>query len=158
MCYVYSNDCMMCLANQCPCGTVHKICISTTQFTVKLGQEDAEVSPLCNHLLNLRFLFLEVILLAQKSGHAACVILKGTNWQTSHFHFFNIEPALFEHLLEPLCLTGFCGHLLWLPADLRAWVIHQDHLSLCFLCFPPLDLFISNARSTSGASDACADE
>src|SRR5216683_3135958 len=31
-------------------------------------------------------------------------------------------------------------------------------VSFCFLCFPPLLLFISNARRASGPSEACVDE
>src|SRR6267142_3259145 len=31
-------------------------------------------------------------------------------------------------------------------------------VSFCFLCFPPLDLFMSKAWSASGPSEACADD
>ena len=108
---------------------------------MKLGKEDAKVSSFSNLLLQLRFLKLEVIVLAQNAGHAACLILKGANWGAFPFYFLvEIEPTLFQCLLEPFHIATFCCHFLFPPTEHQVWIVHWDHSVPLFPLFPPVGL------------------
>ena len=125
---------------------------------MKFWEENTEVTFGLNLLFQERDLQVEVVLLAEKVGHATPCILEGTDWGAFCQHPSNIEAAFLQHLFEALWLTPFCCHFLQLPSEFNLGVIHWDHSIFLFSLFPPFDLFILNARRASSLSEACAED
>ena len=91
-----------------------------------------------NVLLEERLLEVKVVLLAEKAGHTAIVILEGTNWGAFCLHSGSVEPVFLKYLSEALCLTSLSRHFLWLPAEFDVRVIHWNHSIFLFSLFPPI--------------------
>jgi len=98
------------------------------------------VSPGFDFLFQERFLLAEVVLLAEKAGHATFLILKATNWGAFCRHPSNIESAFLQDLLEAFCLASVCCHFLWLPTKVSTRIIHWNYCILLFSLFPPIRL------------------
>src|SRR6266851_7831482 len=76
----------------------------------------------------------------------------------------------FRHILQMSnpCFSSVCYSPFGSPASVVIFCSFPWHstvglfigttVSFCFLCLPPLPLFISNARRASGPSEVCADE
>jgi len=96
------------------------------------------VSPGFDFLFQERFLLAEVVLLAEKAGHATFLILEVTNWGAFCRHPSNIESMFLQDLLEAFCLASVCCHFLWLPTKVSMHVIHWNDCILLFSLFPPI--------------------
>ena len=105
------------------------------EFTVKLREEDAQMSLSSEDLLKEGCLVSKILLLAEKAGHAAAFILDQANGGALGPQPSHVEATFFKCLLQPLRFTVFESHLL--QQSTIAWVRVADRYH-CILLFPLL--------------------
>ena len=97
------------------------------------------MSPFFNFMLKEGILQPEIVLLAEKSCHAAVFILKRADRAAFGTHPLHVEPAFLQGLLEAFCLAGLGYHPLCLAAELRVLVSHRNN---CVFLFPLMQLWV----------------
>jgi hypothetical protein len=105
---------------------------------MKFRKKNADMSPSFNFPLEEGLLEPEIILLAEKSCHAALFILKRADRAALGMHPLHIEPTFLQGPLEAFCLTSLGYHALCLATELRVLVSHRNNCVFLFLLSAPI--------------------
>jgi len=106
--------------------------LNWVELTVKFGEKKAEMTLAGNELLDLGHLVDHISLMTENPSHAACVVLKRTDWGTLCPSVGDIKPLLSQNIKQTLCLAPSSGHLLWLAPHVDSWdriIIRNDSVS-----------------------------
>jgi len=129
------------LSSQWNFGRKTQICPRTWIFCLRSNIWSRKSSCLLRSRAMQQLLFLN----GQTGEHFTCIL-----WM-SNPHSSSVCCRPFG---TPALVVIFCGF----PWDSTLGLFIGITVSFCFLCFPPLLLFISNAWRASGPSEVCTDE
>ena len=112
--------------------------LNQIELTMKFRKKNADMSPFFNFLLEEGLLEPEIILLAEKSCHAALFILKRADRAAFGTHPLHVEPIFLQGPLEAFYLTGLGYHALCLAAELGVLVSYWNNCVFLFLLSAPI--------------------